>query len=219
MLQYYRAYSDSTCNTRLAKVWFWTLAPEGATPTVSVSDAEVSEDGTWMQFRVSLSEPSREEVTVGYHTRGGTASSGTDFRRESYTLTFPPNSRRRVVSVKVYDDQEPEPDETFTLTLTNPSGATLGDATATGTILDDGDTDATLSVSDIEDTTATLTIAGHTDGWWYRGWDNGNLRVVGSLHRSRHRHECSEHHRTHGADWVTRTRRTATARAARSWPE
>ena len=37
----------------------------------------------------------------------------------------------------VYDDSEIEPDETLTLTLTNPTGATLGDAVATGTIKND----------------------------------------------------------------------------------
>ena len=68
----------------------------------------------------------------------------------------------------LYDDQEHEPDETFTLTLTRATGATLGDATATGTIVDDGDTATTLTAGDIEDTTATLTIGGHADGWWYR---------------------------------------------------
>ena len=178
---YYEAHSDSSCDTRLAKVWFSTLAPEGVTPTVSVSDAEVSEDGNWMRFKVSLSEPSREEVTVDVRTSGGTATSGTDFRAESKTLTFPANSRgAQGLYVIVYDDQDSEPDETFTVTLTNPVGATLGDATATGTILDDGDTGATLSAGDIEDTTATLTIAGHTDGWWYRGRESGTSQQWGT---------------------------------------
>ena len=168
----YTAFSDSTCATRLAKVTFWTLASEG-TPAVNISDAEASEDGTWMHFRVSLSQASREPVTVDVHTSSGTATSGTDFSANSETLTFPANSRGRAFSVIVRDDQEPEPDETFTVTLTNPTNATLGDATATGTIKDDGDTAATLTSSDIEDTTATLTIGGHTDRWWYRGRSSG----------------------------------------------
>ena len=165
----YRAYSDSTCSTRLARVEFRTLAPEG-TPTVSVSDAEVSEDGAWMDFKVSLSQGSRERVTVRAHTTAGTATGGADFRHVSRTLTFPANDRTPLsVRVFVHDDEEFEPDETFTVRLTIPVGAKLGDATATGTIKDDGDTEATLTSSDIEDTTATLTIAGHTDGWWYKG--------------------------------------------------
>ena len=177
----YRAYSDSTCTTRLAKVRFRTLAPEGI-PTVSVSDAEVSEDSSWITFDVSLSHSSREPVTVHFLTSGGTATSGTDFGAVSQTLTFPANSPypTKTVDVSVNDDQEPESDETFTVTLRNPVGATLGDATATGTIRDDGDTAATLTPSDIEDTTATLTIGGHTDGWWYRGRSSGTSSPWGA---------------------------------------
>ena len=83
-------------------------------------------------------------------------------------------------TVRVYDDQEPEPDETFTLTLTNPTGAIAGrrdgdrhDQWTTATPA------ATLTPSDIEDTTATLTIGGHADGWWYRGRSSGGVRRRG----------------------------------------
>ena len=179
----YRAYSDSACSKKLAKVKFRTLAPKG-TPTVSVSDAQVSEDGTWMIFEVSLSHASREEVTVEIRTSGGTATPRTytpsyvmgDYRDESETRTFAASETWLHFAVLVYDDQVPEPDETFTVTLTNPKGATLGDATATGTIKDDGDTAARLTASDIEDTTATLTISGHAGSWWYRGQDTGTSR-------------------------------------------
>ena len=81
---------------------FSTLASEG-TPTVSVSDAQrlegssTSEGGikgnTWMVFQVSLSQPSRERVTVEYSTSDGTATSGSDFSAASRTLTFPANRR------------------------------------------------------------------------------------------------------------------------------
>ena len=162
----YRAYSDSTCKTILDRVKFRTLAPEG-TPTVSVSDAQVDEGRSWMSFEVSLSVPSRDQVTVDYATSSGTATSGTDYRSSSGTLTFSANTRQSEhVAVLVYDDSEFEPDETFTLTLTNPTGATLGDAVATGTIKD---TTVTLTASDVGETTATLTIRGHTEGWWYKG--------------------------------------------------
>ena len=165
----YQAYSDSTCSTRLAKVRFRTLTPAG-TPSVSVSDAQVSEDGTKMRFEVSLSQASREPVWVEFVTSDGTAESGSDYKAVSRTLSWPAHSMAsQSPPVFVFDDQAPEPDETFTVTLRNPRGATLGDATATGTIRDDGDTAATLAASDVEDTTATLTIAGHTDGWWYKG--------------------------------------------------
>ena len=170
----YRAYSKSGCKTengKLAGVWFKTLSPEG-TPTLSVSDLKQVESDVWMTFEVSLSAPSRHEVTVGFVTSDGTATSGTDFRAESselWRLTFPPNSREpQRVPVLVYNDSEVEPDETFTLTLLNPTGATLGDATATATIKDNDGT-ATLTASGVKDTTATLTIRGHTQDWWYKG--------------------------------------------------
>ena len=169
----YTAYSDSTCNTELAKVEFRTLAPEGK-PTVSVSDVQQYEDETWMTFIVSLSAPSRDTVTVDVYTSDGTATRNTDYRSVSRKLTFRPNSMnvRQPVPVLVYDDQEVEPDETFTVTLTNPTGATLGDdATATGTIKNDGDTAVKLTASGIGDTTATLTISGHKGSWWYRARD------------------------------------------------
>ena len=126
-----------------------------------------------MTFEVSLSAPSRVMVTVDYATSDGTATSGTDYVAKSGTLTFRANGNTHsLVHVAMFADQELEPDETFTVTLTNPTGATLGDAKATGTIRND-DTAATLTPSAIEDTTATLTISGHTDGWWYRGKDSG----------------------------------------------
>ena len=150
-------------------------AQDSTLPTVSVSDAEVDEDGSWMTFRVYLSAPSDDWVTVDYVTSSGTATRGTDFRAESphavlrtMFLTFDPGATSQVISVMVHDDSEIEEDETFTLTLKNPTGATLGDATATGTIKDD-DTAATLTASDVGETTATLTISGHTQGWWYKG--------------------------------------------------
>ena len=57
----------------------------------------------------------------------------------------------------VYDDQELEPDETFTVTLTTPTGATLGDAAATGTIRNDEATPATgVKASSATQTTVDL---------------------------------------------------------------
>ena len=173
----FTAYSDSTCRTKLARVEFQTLAPEG-TPTVSISDAEAYEDGNGIDFKVTLSHPSRKRVFVRTNTSNGTATGGIDFAPgidfghefPGMGVIFEANSpvTTRSRSVRVYDDQEPEPDETFTMTLSHPSNVTLGDATATGTIVDDGDTAAGLAASDIEDTTATLTISGHTDAWWYQ---------------------------------------------------
>ena len=121
-------------------------------PTVGVSDAGAAE-GDAVAFTVSLSEASSQQVTVEYATSGGTATSGTDFTAESGTLTFAANETSKTVSVATTDDSVDEEDEIFTLTLSSPANATLGDATATGTINDDdvATTSLTASFGDMPD--------------------------------------------------------------------
>ena len=115
-------------------------------PAVSVSDASAAE-GVAVVFTVSLSAASSQQVTVAYATLGGTATSGTDFTAQSGTLTFAANETSKTVSVATTDDSVDEEDETLTLTLSSPANATLGDATATGTINDDDVSTTPLTAS------------------------------------------------------------------------
>ena len=115
-------------------------------PTVGASDASAAE-GDAVAFTVSLSAASSRQVTVEYATSGGTATSGTDFTAESGTLTFAANETSKTVSVATADDSVDEEDETFTLTLSSPANATLGDATGTGTIVDNDDALPPLTAS------------------------------------------------------------------------
>lgn len=52
-------------------------------------------------------------------------------------LTFAPGDTTKQVLVPIHGDSTDEADEAFTLTLSSPSNATLGKATATGTIASD----------------------------------------------------------------------------------
>ena len=117
---------------------------------VSVSDASAAE-GDSVVFTVSLSATSSQQVTVEYATSDGTAVAGSDFTAESGTLTFGANETSKTVSVATTDDSVDEENETFTLTLSSPTNATLGDATATGTINDNdvATTPLTASFSDM----------------------------------------------------------------------
>ena len=105
-------------------------------PTLSITDATVVE-GETARFAVRLSPASEQTVTVSYRTVGGTAAAGQDFDAASGTLTFAPGTTRQIIAVPTQDDALDEPDETFLVTLRNPSGATLEDGSATGTIIDD----------------------------------------------------------------------------------
>ena len=131
-------------------------------PTVSAADASASE-GDAVEFTVSLSSASAQQVTVDYATSGGTATSDEDFTHDSGTLTFAANQTTKTVSIATTEDQVDEDDETFTLTLSSPTNATLGTATATGTILDDDDA-ATPLTATFSDMPASHTGAEFTFG-------------------------------------------------------
>jgi predicted extracellular nuclease len=107
-------------------------------PTLSVSDATVSEaDGT-IAFTVSLSAASAETVTATYATADGTATAGSDYTQTSGKVSFAPGATTATIVVPIANDAAAgEGDETFALTLSNPSSATLADAQAIGTIRDD----------------------------------------------------------------------------------
>ena len=105
------------------------------TPTLFVADARAHEgvDAT-LDFVVTLSRVASGTVTVNYGTADGSATAGADYTTTSGTLTFQAGETEQMVSVPVLDDIHDEGEETFTLTLRNPSGAYLADGTATGTI-------------------------------------------------------------------------------------
>ena len=102
---------------------------------VSVADAR-AEEGTdeTIDFAVTLSRAASGPVAVAYATADGTATAGEDYTARKGELTFDPGETEKTVSVPVLDDAIDEGEETFTLRLTNASGAAIADGTATGTI-------------------------------------------------------------------------------------
>ena len=93
---------------------------------LSVADAEAAEGvDDALDFVVKLDRtPSRDwEVTVDYRTQDGTATAGSDYTSTSGTLTFAPGEDEKTVSVPIVDDAVEDNGETFTLVLSNASGA------------------------------------------------------------------------------------------------
>ena len=104
---------------------------------LSVADAEATEgEDATLDFLVRLDGNPGSEVTVDYGTRDGTATAGSDYTKTSGTLTFAPGEDEQTVSVPITDDAEEDDGETFTLMLSNASGAGFAndDKEATGTI-------------------------------------------------------------------------------------
>src|SRR5262249_51688053 len=111
-----------------------------ATPKISVGDTRVTETDTGSVqaiFPVTLSCPTDHPVTVSYATAEGTATAGADYLPVSGILTFQPGETSKSVSVAVLGENLGEPDETFYLDLSAPTGGDLRYARGVGTILSD----------------------------------------------------------------------------------
>ncbi len=144
------------------------VSPSGP-PALSVNSVSVTEGNTGTttaHFTVTLSPAASGPVTVNYATANGTAIAGSDYTSASGTLSFAAGETSKTIDVLVQGDTQAEPDETFTLSLSNPSGAGLGVAQGTGTILNDdlpglaiGNATITEGNSGSATTTFTVTLS------------------------------------------------------------
>ena len=116
-----------------------------APDTINIDDASGPEGGN-VTFTVTLSTAPGlgEGVSVGWQTEAspGTADEDVDFDHQSGTVSFGPGETSRTFNVATTQDPDDEPNETFTVSLVNPSDTSsrtyvIGVGTATGTINDD----------------------------------------------------------------------------------
>ena len=111
---------------------------------ISIADAEATESGDgWIRFRLSLNHVAKD-VTVDYATADGTATAGVDYTATSGSVVFRKGTINTEIAVPVLNDAVEDDGETFTLTLSNVSGAEIADGEAVGTIRD-GEAASTVS--------------------------------------------------------------------------
>ena len=119
-----------------------TIEDDDAEPTLSVGNASATE-GSAVTFTVELSPESGKDVTVDWAASaetGDTAGTGDFTAVAATTLTFTAGQTEKAVTVSTSEDTTDEENETFTLTLSDATNATLPDPpTAEGTITDDDD--------------------------------------------------------------------------------
>jgi hypothetical protein len=116
------------------------LAALGPVTTLSINDVSVREGNvgrTAVMFTVTLSRLSADPVTVAYATFDGTATAGSDYTPAEGTLTFAPGQLTRRLVVAVTGDKVIEPNETFFVVLSNPTGAAIADDRGEGVIVND----------------------------------------------------------------------------------
>lgn len=140
---------------------------------LSIGDAAASEaDGT-MTFTVTASHASELDASAEVDTANGTATAGQDYTAVvDGNVTVLAGETTAQFTVELNDDDIDESDtETFTATLSNPTNASLGDATGTGTINDNdappsisaGDASVTEGDEDTTDVNVTLTLSAASD--------------------------------------------------------
>jgi chitinase len=129
----------------------------GASPVFSIGDFTVTEGNagtTDAVFDVTASSSSTSPISVDFATTDGSAGA-TDYNPAGGTLVFAPGETAKQVAVQVIGDTLAEPSETFRVTLSNATGATVVDAVGLGTITDDDSGGSVLPSLSIGNTTVT----------------------------------------------------------------
>ena len=108
-------------------------------PNLSISDYEVDEEQGTFIFTMSLDAPNYQDpVSFDWTTRDdGSATEGVDYEATASSFTFAPGVTRLLSGIVITSDTVPEPDETFSIVLSNLTNAVPGDTTGTVTIRDD----------------------------------------------------------------------------------
>jgi hypothetical protein len=109
-------------------------------PTMNIEGGPtaVNENAGTIARTVSLSNTSAFQVTADFTAGGGLARAGVDFSPGSGSVVFNPGETAMQIPIQIIDDNfhDTAAAETFTIALTDPVGATLGNSTHQITIND-----------------------------------------------------------------------------------
>jgi VCBS repeat-containing protein len=134
------------------------LIPGGTViPLAGVSAIDIPEGSSGgfrpVTFLITLSQVTTAPVTISYTIVPGTASHPEDFQDGALTgtITIPAGFIGFTITENIVEDILVEGNESFTIVLSNPIGATLTNNTATVTIIDDDH--APVAVDDVNSMT------------------------------------------------------------------
>jgi uncharacterized repeat protein (TIGR01451 family) len=133
-----------------------TIGNDDAAPVFTIGDISVTEgnagsaNATLTVTKTGLTDLA---ASVDFATAPGSATAGSDYTSAAGTLAFPAATTTQQIVVPVQGDATAEPDETVQVNLANATGATLGDAQALLTILND-------DVASLPQVTGTKTVSG-----------------------------------------------------------
>ena len=136
------------------------------TVAIAATDANKAEgnDGTTpFTFTVTRSVDTSGETSVDFAVSGDIDAADFGGTLPSGTVNFASGETSQVITLDVSGDNDSEPDESFTVTLSNASSATISTETADGSIQNDDGNDAVLTpIFDIQGTALTSPLEGET---------------------------------------------------------
>ncbi|EMI19186.1 Na-Ca exchanger/integrin-beta4 [Rhodopirellula maiorica SM1] len=120
----------------------------------------ISEDGGNVAISVALSAASESEIVIPFAVNG-TATAGTDYTISSSPLRIPAGATSGTIVVTVISDTESEADESISVTLQSPTGASLGtDTTHTITLQDSDSSVPSQPIVTLANVTETVSEGG-----------------------------------------------------------
>ena len=237
---------DGTTGANGSKWSSWWAAVTNGTPSVTLDQGPSLNEGnagtTAFIFTARLSTVSASNVTVNYQATDGSATlANSDYQPAAGSIVITPGNLTGNITVLVNGDTKRESNETFTLSITGATNATVGSpSSATGTIVND-DAVPTISINDVTvsegnaGTTAavfTVSLSNQTDQVvtvQYQTAD-GTATIANADYQaaSRHGHDSRQdlvghghraRQRRHQARRATRpSSSTSRVRPTRPWP-
>jgi hypothetical protein len=140
--------SDETVILTLAAGTGYTVGtPNAATGTITNDDTSVTSqlsinDITVVEGKdnnailtVTVDNPNPQPITFNYTTAPINATANVDYTSKTGTITIAPNTSTATISIPILNDNLNEPDEVFTVTLSNPVNATINPDEAIGQVI------------------------------------------------------------------------------------
>ena len=92
---------------------------------------------TTLRFKVFLNRASEKPISADFRTEDGSATAPSDYKSKSGSLAFAPGEVQKGIQVRAKGDTAVEPDEIFTVVLSNAVNGKLKDPVAIGSIRND----------------------------------------------------------------------------------
>ena len=122
------SYADMAGNPGPASNSLSLRREQPALPTLTITEATVTEGQSGARFatlNLSLSAAVDPIVTVNYATRDDTAQAGSDYLASNNVVSFAPGQRTATLQIPILGDTLLEPDERFTVQLSDASNALI----------------------------------------------------------------------------------------------